>query len=232
MAGKRKKKHIIPLREDANKSKLVKKDSGWYFRAPRGSKKEAVLNTVLERNSKTWEITNPATTRITASIEPYTRCFHNSYLHQRLNGRLTETYNEKAAIDFLNCIGFEMHKDYPLNDLLLTRYTVQQFDDAVEIGIPIAAGNVKRNNNLVINFYFEGILLYGNALKEKKLKTAYVLSAPYHFENIIPGTCKLSLPLPLKQEPWMLMLKVSCLEGNEMAAHQKHYGMKVVAAGV
>jgi hypothetical protein len=228
---KRKKRNVIPLREDPNKTKLVKKESGWYLRAPRGSIKKAVLNNVLEKNSKAWEITNPATKRITAQLEPYTRCFRGNYLHQRLNGFITKTYNEKGGIDFLNLKGFEIHNDYPLNGLLLSSFTIQQHDDLIEILVPVKKESVKRNNTLVTDFYFEGILLYGNALKENGLKTAYVLSEPYGFDNTVQGTCKLNLRLPAKKQPWMLLLKVSCLEGNEMAAHQKHYAMKVVAVG-
>jgi hypothetical protein len=29
----------------------------------------------------------------------------------------------------------------------------------------------------------------------------------------------------------MVVLKVSCLEGNELAVHPKHYGMRVVGVG-
>ncbi len=229
---KRKKRNVIPPREDPNKTKLVKKESGWYFRAGRGSIKKAVLNDVLEKNSEAWKITNPATKRITARLEPYTRCFRGNYLHQRLNGSVTKTYNAKGGIDFLNLKGFEIHDEYTVDSLLLTAFTIQQHDDLIEILVPVKKGNVKRNNKLVTDFYFEAMLLYGNALKENGLKLEYVVSEPYNFDSTLQGTCKLKLPLPPKKQPWMLLLKVSCLEGNEMAAHQKHYGMKVVAVGI
>jgi hypothetical protein len=43
--------------------------------------------------------------------------------------------------------------------------------------------------------------------------------------------CTLSVDLPQADVPWMVLLKVSCLEGNELAAHPRHYGMRVVKAG-
>ena len=59
----------------------------------------------------------------------------------------------------------------------------------------------------------------------------YAISKPYSFTDIATDHCKLVLPMPTKNEPWMLLLKVSCLEGNEMTAHAKHYGMRVVEVG-
>jgi hypothetical protein len=39
------------------------------------------------------------------------------------------------------------------------------------------------------------------------------------------------MELPTGKQPWMIFLKLSCLEGNEAAIHPRHYGMKVVAVG-
>jgi hypothetical protein len=90
---------------------------------------------------------------------------------------------------------------------------------------------VKQHNQLVTDFYFEAILLYGDVLKKRGMQTEYAVSTPYSFTHTITGDCKLVLPLPSKKQPWILLLKVSCLEGNEMAMHAKHYGMRVVALG-
>jgi hypothetical protein len=38
----------------------------------------------------------------------------------------------------------------------------------------------------------------------------------------------LRLKIPVRKVPWMVLLKVSCMEGNELAVHPRHYGMKVV----
>jgi hypothetical protein len=51
----------------------------------------------------------------------------------------------------------------------------------------------------------------------------------YRYFGKQEGVCLLWLPLP--QEDWCLFLKVSSLEGKELAVHTKHYRMKVVAAG-
>ena len=60
------------------------------------------------------------------------------------------------------------------------------------------------------------------------LKTVSTESRLYAFEDGRKEDCIMSLPLPEAEVPWTVLLKLSCLEGNELAAHTKHYGMKVV----
>jgi hypothetical protein len=110
-------------------------------------------------------------------------------------------------------------------------YKIQRTDNFIEIQIPVSKNAVQQHNRLVTHFYFEGILLSGDALKEGALQVEYALSKPYNFIDTITDDCKLALPLPEIKQPWMLLLKVSCLEGNEMAVHPKHYGMRVVEVG-
>jgi hypothetical protein len=40
--------------------------------------------------------------------------------------------------------------------------------------------------------------------------------------------CELSLHLPERNVSWMVLLKVSCLEGIEMVHHPMRYAMNVV----
>lgn len=112
-----------------------------------------------------------------------------------------------------------------------TQYMVKQLSVSIEIQIPVSTGVVKQYNRLVTDFYFEGILLYGDALTDGLLAVEYALSKHYSFADALTDDCKLILSLPTKNEPWMLLLKVSCLEGNELAAHAKHYGMRMVEVG-
>ena len=43
--------------------------------------------------------------------------------------------------------------------------------------------------------------------------------------------CRLSLVLPPEGQPWMALLKVSCIEGRELAMAPGMYGMKVIGCG-
>jgi hypothetical protein len=171
---------------------------------------------------------SPVASRVRNKLEAYTHRLATGRLHARLSGLLSKTYKEKGLISFSALRGFEFQKDYPLERLLFTQYQVNKAQDFIELQIPVKNSAIKKHNDLVTDFYFEGILLYGDALAEGALNTAYTVSKPYSFADTDAGACKLILPLPEKNEPWMLMLKVSCLEGNEMAAHFKHYGMRVV----
>jgi hypothetical protein len=59
-----------------------------------------------------------------------------------------------------------------------------------------------------------------------------VVSSLYPFtEWIEKSVCSLSIELPANKKPWMVLLKVNCLEGNELAVHPRHYAMTVVAVG-
>jgi hypothetical protein len=84
-------------------------------------------------------------------------------------------------------------------------------------------------NSIVTNYYFELILLYGDAAKENWLWTEntdsdiYVIGADYDKD------CRLGLVLP--DQPWIALLKVGCLEDNTPAFHARLYAMKVIAVG-
>ena len=209
----------------------VEAKEGGHWRRRRGTVKDASLNRSFSANKSATSIVSPAASRIRKKLEEYTRKLATGRLNARLSGLLSRTYKEKGTVDFSALKGFEFQKEYPLDKLLLTQYRIYKGDKLIEIQIPVTPGVVKQNNKLVTNFYFEGVLLFGDALAEGGLKTAYVVSKPYSFIDTETGNCRLVLPLPDKKEPWMLILKLSCLEGNEMAAHVKHYGMRVVEVG-
>lgn len=229
--AKKKKSSKRPPCPDPELYVWVNRIAGGYWKLKRGTIKQAVLNDSFKQNSSAFAITSPAAGRIRNKLEEFTGRLAVNSLHQRLNGKLVKAYNTKGIIDFSQFSGFEIQADHPLEAILPAPYQVQQKKRLVEILIPVSPGVVKQHNRLVTDFYFEAILLYGDVLKAKGLQTEYAVSKPYSFINTITDECKLVLPLPANNEPWILLLKVSCLEGNEMAIHAKHYGMKVVAWG-
>jgi hypothetical protein len=174
---------------------------------------------------------SPANKRIREKLEEFTRVLATGRLHARLNSLLIPVYKKNRVFNFLPMKGFEFQEDYPLEKILPANYKIQKISNFIEIQIPLSQYAVQQHNRLVTHFYFEGILLYGDALPGGLLEVEYALSNPYCFNDDATDDCKLVLPLPEKEQPWMLMLKVSCLEGNEMAVHPKHYGMRVVEVG-
>jgi hypothetical protein len=222
----------IPPCPDPERYVYVNRKDGGYWKRKRGTIKQAVLNDSFQQNSSAFKITSPVARRIKEKLEEFTRGLSISSLHSRLNGKLVKAYNKNEVIDFSLLKGFEIQEDHTLEKILLTQYRVQRTGQMIEIHVAIADGAVKKYKGLTTDFYFEGILLYGDALADRGLQTAYAVSKPYCFTDTVNDDCRLLLPLPVKNEHWILMLKVSCLEGNEMAAHPKHYGMRVVEVGV
>lgn len=229
MPGKKKKRFRRPPCPDPELYIWVETKEDGHWRRKR--RKDAPLNRSLAANAAATKIVSPVAKRIRDTLEEYTRRLDIARVQGRLSGLLRKTYIEKEQIDFSALKGFEFQKDYPLEQLLLTQYQVIKGADFIELLIRVKDGVVKKNNNLVTDFYFEGILLYGNHLTDRLFKVEYAVSKPYAFKNTSTDDCKLVLPLPNNNAPWMLILKVSCLEGNELASHVKHYGMRVVEVG-
>jgi len=229
MAGKKKNKRKRPPCPDPELYEWVETREGGYWRKKK--KKGSPVNSSLAANANATSITAPLIKRIRNILEEYTSNLALQKIQARLSGLLNKVYQAKGVINFSALKGFEFQEDHPLENLLLTQYHVNKETDSITLLIPVEQGSVKKHNKLVTDFYFEAILLNGDVLKDELLSIEYISSAPYSFINTIKEDCKLALPLPQNNKPWMLLLKVSCLEGNEMAAHAKHYGMKVVETG-
>jgi hypothetical protein len=52
----------------------------------------------------------------------------------------------------------------------------------------------------------------------------------FDFGKANKSTVTFSFVLP-QETPYLIWLKVGCMEGNEEAKHPMHYGMKAVAVG-
>lgn len=228
MAKKKKVPKKPPHNPDPNQYAAVKTKEGWYLRRKRGSVNGAELNRSFSINASVTKVVSPANKRIREKLEEFTRSLSTGRLHARLNRMLIPEYKQTGIIKFLQFKGFDFQEDHPFEKIMQANYKIQKDHDFIEIQIPVTKNAVRQNNRLVTHFYFEGILLYGDALQEASLKTAFILSNPYSFTGEYHDDCKLVLQLPKKDDSWMLMLRVSCLEGNEMAEHPRHYGMKVV----
>lgn len=147
----------------------------------------------------------------------------------RVSNALRNFLNEKKQLSLSALEGIEMQRDYPLHQLLVVLYEVIVDGLTCKIRIVIE-GCVKKQNTLATNFYFGGMILYGDVTRDDGLKSETVESRLYAFGSEPTEVCELSLALPEEDQQWIVLVKVSCLEGNEMAVHPKHYGMRVVEA--
>jgi len=229
MPGKKKHNRKRPPCPDPKLYEWVDSSEGGYWRLKK--QKGTPVNIRFSENNEATKSLAPAIKRIRNKLKEYTRSLDPGRVQGKMSGLLSKPFKETGLLNLSVLKGFEFQKEHVLDKLLLTQYQVYTYSNYVELVIPVEGGTVKKHNSLVTDFYFEGILLYGDALKDGSLSVEYAVSAPYSFTNTVKEACKLKLRLPENNIPWMLMLKVSCLEGNEMAAHVKHYGMKVVEAG-
>lgn len=205
---------------------LVKTGEGYYWRKKRGTVKKASLNTALARNVATSKLTGPAASRVLRKLEPFTRDLQMGRMTLKIAGLLMKGYHRTGGIDFSMLAGLEFNTAQPLDKLLHGRYEVVQ--DEKRLRVQLQTGDVAQRNNLVTDYYFDAVLLYGYPVNDDTLKTIATTSPLFSFTDKTVDTIELMLPVPPADIPWVLLLKISCLEGNELAANPKHYAMKVV----
>lgn len=221
----------IPPCPDPGKYILVHTKESSYWRRKRGTVKKATLNNGFTENIKRSKIAGPAARRIKSRLEGFLRGLKPGRLILALSNALKKAIKEKGEMDFSFLQGLELQKEYPLHKLLQTHYEVEQGNGELQIRIAGGREMIKRHNRLVSDYFFEAVLLFGNPVAENGLRTESVVSKLYVAGQTPKKDCVLTIELPAKRCCWMLLLKVSCMEGNEMAHHQKHYGMKVVKVG-
>ena len=172
------------------------------------------------------KLSAPAASRIVQKLRPYLKGLQPGRLTTRISGELRKSLKEADRISLACLKGVDLQPEYPFEDLLQAEVNVEQTAHELILTIPIAEHTIKRLNNLVTNYYFELILLYGDVGKENGLRTESEDSEVYEIEKDYPADCKLRVVLP--EQPWIALLKVNCIEGNELALSPKLYGMKVV----
>jgi hypothetical protein len=218
----------LPPCPDPERYALVKTEEGYYWRRKRGTVKPAKLNPAMNRNAATAKITAPAASRLLRKLATYTHGIKKGRINLIISGMLMKTYHTRGVIDFSMLEGLELNMGYPLEKLFYGDYTVIQDGQSLRLKIELTKGTVQRFNNLVTDYNFEAVLLYGDTTREAALRTDDISSALYSFAQAAPDNTELVLSLPDTDAPWMMLLKINCLEGNELAAHPKHYAMKVV----
>jgi hypothetical protein len=203
---------------------LVKTREGVHWRKKR---RKGKLNESFATNADLSKISGPAASRVVQRLRPFLQGIDGGRLTLRISNALRKGLKEKKRLDLSALEGAEMQRDHPLHQLLLVSYRLVVEDWMFKIKIGVESQCVKKQNSLATHFYFEAVMVYGDVAAENGLRVESTGSRLYAFGEEPEEVCELSLPLP-EEVSWMVLLKVSCLEGNEMAVHPKHYGMKVV----
>jgi hypothetical protein len=142
-----------------------------------------------------------------------------------------KSIKEKGILDFSSLHGFDVQPKRPFGSLMTANYDVWVKEQEVIINIHVKQDVVQKRNKLITHFYFDAIILYGDMTKENGLRIDADTSPFYPYENTPAVDCKLSVSLPARKLPWMVLLKVTCQELNRQSVHPRHFGMKVVAVG-
>lgn len=228
---KRRKKPLGPC-PDPLRYSLVRSKDGDYWRLNRGLKKAAELNESLDRNSENFKITSPLSSKLVRLLEPHLRGLKTGRLGVRINGKLVKCLNKTGKMDLSALKGLEFQEDYPLNSLLNANFNIIQDKHTISVRLNIGPEPVEKHNELVTECFFDLILVSGDLQKPRSLRidsTTSPLFKVYTSYKIKHVDCVLSLDMPLKRS-WILLLKVSCLEGNEMAVHPRNYALEIIGA--
>lgn len=234
MAKKRKKKRrpkSLPPAYDPEKYDWVNSKEGGYPRRKKGSVKPVILNNVLQLNAKMTRPTNEAARRVMAKLYPFLQYLTTGRTVVRIAGGFKKSIAQNGQMDYSMLEKLDFQDDYSFDDT--ANGLVSMKEDKGVLYLHISVGNhcVKKHSGLATGYYLEAILLYGDPAEANALRVDSVESRLYSFEEekrVID--CNLSLQLPEK-EPWMVLLKVSCVLDREIAGTSKYHGLKVVKVG-
>jgi hypothetical protein len=225
MAKKKGRKRDIPFCADPENRVLVTTREGSFWRKKRMKGK---LNASFAKNVDLSKISGPAARNVVGKLRPYFRGIDTGRITLRISNALRNGLKEKGEMRLGALEGAEMQREHPLDRLLLAPYEVIEESSTVTISINIRNHCVKKQNRLATHFYFEAFMLCGDPATATSLRVETTESKLYAFGEEPDEKCELRLSLPEGDVSWMALLKVSCLEGNEMAHHPMHYAMKVV----
>lgn len=207
------------------------RDGGGYWRLKRGTNKEAVLNNVLQLSADITRQTNQAAKRVMNKLQPFLKYLLTGRTTMRIAGAFKRAILQHDKMDYslLKDLDFQA-ADYPFKKLTTGYLTMKEEKGVLYLSLTVGNKFVKQHSSLATGYYVEVILLFGDPDDDKSLRIDSTQSDTFSFsdENAIKE-CLLSVQLPAKQ-PWMVLLKVSCL-GREVEDVAKYHALKVVRVG-
>jgi hypothetical protein len=207
---------------------LIKSREGPYWRRKRGTLKKATLNSSLKKNAALAGISSAAAKRIRGKLDTYLEEMDTGRFIARVSGRLRKGWNKTGGIDYSFMKGYEMQPHRPMWELFPACPTAYVEKNEVKWNVDISPKTLVRHMKSITGYYFDLVLLSGDASKANALRIQTDTSPLYTFSS--KGICKLSINIPEKK-PWMVLVKVSCMEGDKMATGSRYNAMKVLNAG-
>ena len=226
------KKKYISKNPDLERYILVRGKEGDHLRRKRGTVTKAVINESFAENARDTGSTEAK--QIMKKLEPFTRnCFGRKQVY--LSALLRKAKKETGKMDYSFLMRWELMKDYPLFDLYIGQYKVKKKKNSVDIRIALEKGNIFKRTPGATHYYFEAILIHGDACIPGDLRSDYDRSPLYKYDFSLTGKERetfytLSLVIP-DNRPYIVFLKVGCKDGKKDSSHAKNYGVKVVDVG-
>jgi hypothetical protein len=218
----------LPPCPDPDLYQLIKTKEGSFWRRKRGTVKPAKLNNTFAKNVQAMKIVSPVAATIVNGLFKYIQGLTTGRLSSRICANLLKHYNATKQISFTPLTNMDIQPQYPLAKLIFTQYACSIKEKQIELEVKAYPEAIKKQNNLLTEYFFELILVEAVGESFNKIQSNYVVSKPYYFNaNYFEG-CVLTLPIPKSSINWMVLFKISCTEGNEMALHSKHYAMKII----
>lgn len=214
----------MPDNPDPARYIIVRTKEGYVIRKKRT---DPSINEAFKKMAD--ETCSTAAKQIVHRLKPFTSRM-GGRMTVRISGKLRSANKRTGSYNYSLLQGFELQKDYPLDALYSGQYRVRQEKRTIYIDVPVTEYCMQAHNNLVTQFYFEAVAVFGDAMKPGGLKLEDDKSPLFDFGKKVKTTVSFSFVLPAKK-PFMIWLKAGCLEGREDALHARHYGMKVVAVG-
>jgi hypothetical protein len=207
----------------------VKTSDGWYRRKKKGNK--AGLNSVMKAYMETTKYSSPAAKLLLERLKPWTEGFELKKVNAKISGRLKKSYVESGKMTFEHLKDLDIQPNRPLDMLLKSHYHAIVKNGEVIVTIDVREGSIELKNSLFTDFYFEIILVWGDLMKKNGLRIESEESKVYKKGKVKSERLALRLVLPTKNEPWMVLLKVSCTESKIPVLSPRHFGMKVLEVG-
>jgi len=221
--------HIPPC-PDPESYILVETKEGAFWRKKRGlGEKGAPLNEGFKQSSEGMAVTAPAAKRIVGRLRPFTEGLSVGRITVRVSALLRKQYNKSGTVDYRYMQGFELQPEYPLKRLLKEPVQLRIENAVINVRIPVGPYTIQGQGRLVTHYFFELIVVSGDCTKEHALRTETETSPVYGIDGSVKEDCRFIVPVGTR--PWFAVLKLCCIEGQELAVSPKDYGMQVIAAG-
>lgn len=213
--------HLVPY-------VLVHAKKGWHYRRARGTVTKATLNQGFQAQVDAMAIAAPVAKQLVLRMRSSLHGIHRGRFIARLSAALRSVWTQKGYMDYSTLLDFDFQPEHPLDNLLKSAVWKDWKENLCSIKLDLHRTTGTLVNSISTDYYFELILLSGDPLDPDGLRVDSTESKLYTLKT--EETCHLSMLVP-DDRPWMLMLKMSCLEGRELANASRYYGMKVIAVG-